>query len=116
MKCLVLAALVTSVLSTTAATAAEESPNRQGTIQFNSCAKPEYPAAALAEARTGVVHLMFKVSDSGKVEESRIAKSSGHRDLDTAAREAISKCAFNPTLIDGKAIEDWIHIQYVWQK
>jgi TonB family protein len=113
MKRLVLAAVVTSVLSANAS-AQETDPVQQGQIKFASCAKPQYPAAALGERRSGVVKAMFKVARDGTVSGTRIAQSSGHRDLDQAVQEALSKCTFTPTMVDGQPKEDWIPVQYVW--
>jgi len=50
----------------------------------------------------------------GVVKQSLIHASSGYPTLDEAALVAISKCRFNPTLVDGKAVEGWTAIQYFW--
>jgi TonB family protein len=100
MKRLLLAALVTSVLSLNA---------HAGKLNFDTCKKPNYPEAAQKENRTGTVNAMFKVSAKGTVTEAKIAKSSGHRDLDRAVLDAISKCTFNDAT-EG----EWVPFQYVW--
>jgi bla regulator protein BlaR1 len=83
-------------------------------VDFKSCAKPEWPADALAAERTGTVTLGFQIDTSGKVTNSRINKSSGHADLDQAAREGIQKCSFIPATKNGKAVSEWMQMQYVW--
>jgi D-alanyl-D-alanine endopeptidase (penicillin-binding protein 7) len=81
---------------------------------FASCAKPHYPTESLRSEHTGTVTLNFKISADGKVEDSNIMKSSGHRLLDEAAREGISKCQFRPATQGGKPVPAWMHMQYVW--
>ena len=81
---------------------------------FNSCKKPEWPVAALAAERTGTVTLGFKISTDGKSMASRIVRSSGHHDLDQAARSGIEQCRFRPGTRDGKPVEAWMKMQYVW--
>ena len=114
MKRLFMAALVTSVLSANALAVDAAPATRQGSIMFTSCAKPDYPEAALREKRTGTVKLMFKVKVDGSVAETSLAQSSGHPDLDEAVRVALVKCSFEPTRIDGQRQEDWIPVMYVW--
>lgn len=84
------------------------------TANFRSCKKPSWPAAALSEGRTGTVTLAFKIGTDGKVVESRVRRSSGHGDLDQAAREGIELCSFNPGIKDGQRVAAWMNIQYVW--
>lgn len=83
-------------------------------VDFKSCAKPEYPAEAIKESRTGTVHLGFLINKSGKVQNSKIERSSGYTDLDEASRTAIEKCIFKPATKAGKPIESWTRLQYVW--
>lgn len=83
-------------------------------VIFNSCAKPNYPAASLALQHTGTVTLGFNVDTDGKVVESVVNGSSGHPVLDDAALEAIKLCTFRPGLKDGTPVRTWTQIQYVW--
>jgi D-alanyl-D-alanine endopeptidase (penicillin-binding protein 7) len=85
-------------------------------VDFESCAKPHYPAADLAAGHEGTVTLRFRVESTGTVSESKVAKSSGFRGLDEAARQAIEKCRFKPPLVDGKPVTTWTHVQYVWSR
>lgn len=100
----------------TEATAADKnaSGKKSAEVDFASCAKPEYPQAAIKESRTGMVQLGFLISASGKVKSSKVEKSSGHTDLDEASRTGIEKCTFKPATKAGKAIESWTRMQYVW--
>jgi D-alanyl-D-alanine endopeptidase (penicillin-binding protein 7) len=98
------------------ATAADKSASsdRSAIVDFKSCAKPVWPAEALAAEHTGTVQLNFLVGTNGKVKESKVDRSSGHADLDDAARTGIEKCQFRPAIKGGKAIEKWQKMQYVW--
>ncbi|WP_343732692.1 M56 family metallopeptidase [Duganella sp.] len=98
------------------ASAADKSASgfKPALIDFNSCAKPVWPDGAIAAQRTGTVQLEFKVGKDGKVKESSVDHSSGHPDLDEAARIGISKCQFKPATKTGKPIETKQKMQYVW--
>lgn len=81
---------------------------------FKTCAKPEWPAASLRKEETGTVTLKFEIAESGEVMDSMVKNSSGHPDLDQAARNGIKKCRFIPGTIDGKPARMWMQMQYVW--
>ena len=83
-------------------------------LDFNSCAKPHYPAESLAAKHQGVVDLSFLVDANGVAQDAKIVKSSGHDLLDVAARDAIKLCKFVPAKKDGQYVETWAKIQYVW--
>ncbi|MDC8756086.1 energy transducer TonB [Janthinobacterium fluminis] len=85
-----------------------------GTFDVNSCSKPAWPEEALAAKKTGVVTLALLIGKDGKVKQSKVAKSSGHPELDDAARTGIAKCAFTPGKIGGEPAEAWLQMQYVW--
>ena len=80
-----------------------------------SCAPPEYPDQAVDMGETGTTGMQFLISATGAVEQSRIAHSSGHNDLDHTALAALSQCKFSPALgSDGKPQEAWANINFVW--
>jgi len=88
--------------------------DRHPIVEFRSCAKPNYPAADLAQAHTGTVTLGFQIAADGHVVDSGIWDSSGHQGLDLAAQDAIKKCRFVPAMANGKAVQSWTKVQYVW--
>ncbi|MET0267830.1 MAG: M56 family metallopeptidase [Duganella sp.] len=98
------------------ATAADQhtTEDRAAVVNFAGCSKPEWPAGAVAAQRTGKVTLKFLVGANGEVKDSGVVKSSGHADLDQAARTGIEKCSFKPGIKDGKPVEAWLMVQYVW--
>jgi D-alanyl-D-alanine endopeptidase (penicillin-binding protein 7) len=83
-------------------------------VNFGTCARPVWPVGAIAAKKTGTVTLSFLIGVDGKLKGSRIVKSSGHVELDEAARTGIEKCTFKPGTRDGDPIEGWNMMQYVW--
>ena len=83
-------------------------------VDFNTCAKPEFPKASLRNEETGTTVVSFLVAVDGSVSSSKIVTSSGFRDLDKAAQQALGKCRFKPGMVDGKPQEGWHPVKYVW--
>ncbi|MES2162232.1 MAG: M56 family metallopeptidase [Pseudomonadota bacterium] len=81
---------------------------------FTTCDKPKWPEGAIGRKESGTVTLKFLVGADGKFKKSQVQKSSGHSDLDEAARAGIEKCGFKPALKAGKPVESWMQMQYVW--
>ncbi len=81
---------------------------------FKTCAKPHYPKESLAAKHEGKVDLGFLVDEMGAVVDAKIGQSSGHVPLDEAARDAIKLCKFRPAMKDGKPVQEWAKVQYVW--
>jgi protein TonB len=79
------------------------------------CDKPDYPSASRRMEEEGTVGLRFLVGVDGKVVQSEVAKSSGYKRLDEAARAGLSKCRFKPATVDGQPEQAWTTIQYVWR-
>jgi len=98
----------------TASTDVAPSTHTRAVVEFSSCRKPAWPAAALAAEQTGVVTLSFLVTTEGVSQQSTVVKSSGAPLLDEAARTAIALCKFRPASENGKPIASWVEIQYVW--
>ena len=84
-------------------------------VDARACEKPSYPAAALRANETGVVQLNFLIDVDGSVLESNVARSSGSRRLDEAARQGLSLCKFKPGTTDGKPEKSWARIEYQWK-
>lgn len=101
---------VAAVLASAPASAAEQAP----TVKFSTCKKPIYPAEAIRAQRVGTVQLGFHIGAGGELLESKIEKTSGHRDLDEAALQAIKLCSFNPATQDGMPVKEWATVRYVW--
>ncbi|HSW11976.1 MAG TPA: TonB family protein, partial [Solimonas sp.] len=84
-------------------------------IDWSSCRRPEYPSFSVTRKEEGVVTVGVDVDASGKVKDSRIAESSGHRQLDTAAQRAISRCSFSPATVDGTAQAASALVRFAWK-
>lgn len=80
----------------------------------NGCAKPDYPVRAARNGETGTVTLALLVGADGRVQDSRIQSSSGSRELDRAAVNALSMCRFQPAMNGGAAESGWAQLAYVW--
>ncbi|MQA19193.1 energy transducer TonB [Rugamonas rivuli] len=70
----------------------------------------EYPKASLMNEEKGTVVLSLKLSADGKVQESKVSKSSGFKNLDKAASTSITKCKFQ-----APGGEQWQTLEYVWK-
>jgi protein TonB len=77
--------------------------------------KAEYPKASLMNEEEGAVSLAFLVSADGSVVESKIEKTSGHKNLDKAAVKGLSSCKFKPGTKDGAPAQTWTKVDYVWK-
>ena len=93
---------------------ANDAQNSAATIDFASCAKPAYPQADMQAGHEGTITLGFLVDENGHVRDSKVMRSTGFRGLDMAALIALTKCSFHPALENGKPVENWAHVQYVW--
>jgi len=80
----------------------------------NACALPDYPVRAAREGISGTTLLALLVGTDGRVSSSRIEHSSGSRDLDRAAVNALSLCRFKPASNNGVAEAGWAQLAYVW--
>ncbi|MGS0743930.1 energy transducer TonB [Glaciimonas sp. GG7] len=84
-------------------------------VDSRACEKPKYPRVSLLAEETGTVFLQFLVGVDGQVIESKVEKSSGSKNLDNAARSALSLCKFKPGSFEGKPEQSTAKLQYVWK-
>ncbi len=89
-------------------------PKGKPILGKGSCETPAYPANAAREGATGTVRLALLVGINGRVTDARIEKTSGHRELDKAARTALSTCRFTPVSVDGVPEATWTVMEYIW--
>jgi protein TonB len=93
-------------------------PGQMHTAVFadaNGCALPDYPAAAARRGDTGTTTLALLVGADGRVSSARVEHSSGSRDLDRAAVNALSLCTFKPATNNGTPQAGWAKLAYVWK-
>lgn len=105
---IVAALLLTGVCSTSFAAEVPAS------FDAKTC-KAEYPKASLMNEEEGAVSLAFLVSADGSVVDSKIEKTSGHKNLDKAAVKGLSACKFKPGTKDGAPAQTWAKVDYVWK-
>jgi protein TonB len=84
------------------------------TFDAKNC-KAEYPKASLMNEEEGAVQMAFLVSADGSVLESKVEKTSGHKNLDKAAIKSLSACKFKPGTKDGAPAQTWTKVDYVWK-
>jgi len=74
-----------------------------------------YPRRARRRALEGTVELKILVTREGLVSRIKIAKSSGHKILDEAAKSAVARWRFSPALRNGVPVAAWtrrvVHFQ-----
>ena len=70
--------------------------------------KPQYPESARRARVQGTTVLRLEVLQRGKVGEIQIEKSAGHRDLDSAAAEAVKKWIFEPARMGKEPVAVWV--------
>ncbi|HEU0152474.1 MAG TPA: TonB family protein [Arenimonas sp.] len=75
------------------------------TLAYDVYPAPRYPRQALRSGATGTVLLRVLVDEQGRPQEVVIETSSGHRELDRAARDQVlAKWRFHPATHQGRAI------------
>ncbi|GAB3417314.1 energy transducer TonB [Massilia agilis] len=84
-------------------------------VMADGCATPQYPATSLRNGDTGTTTLALLIGADGRVQQSRIEHSSGHRELDRAAVNALSLCKFKAAMNGGQAEAGWAQIAYDWK-
>jgi TonB family protein len=73
-----------------------------------------YPKGALERAEQGHSWLHVEVSDSGQVLDVKITESSGSKELDDAAVDAIGAARFSPAFNDHKPINSGADVVVAW--
>jgi protein TonB len=79
------------------------------------CQKPQYPETSRLANEQGAVTVGYLIGADGSIKDSKIMSSSGFKRLDTAARDALSLCKFQPGTENGQFVDSWARIRYVWR-
>ena len=75
-------------------------------LRYAHAPAPSYPRTALREGITGTVLLQVLVGLDGRPLEVSIARSSGHRELDEAARaQVLKRWSFQPATRNGQSVQ-----------
>ena len=75
----------------------------------------QYPPTSRDDGEEGTVTLRFIVQPDGSISDIRIARSSGHRRLDTAAQKALRNTKFQPATCHGKPIAMRIRQPFIFE-
>ncbi len=86
----------------------ETPPTISSGVEYIRPPQPSYPASAKRRGEQGQVVFRVLISEQGQVEKLEIQKSSGFLNLDEAGRQAVSKAAFKPYVMQGKAIAVYV--------
>ena len=70
--------------------------------------RPNYPESARRAGAQGTTLLKLRVLETGRVGEIVVEQSSGHRDLDSAAADAVKKWLFEPARMGQEPIAVWV--------
>jgi protein TonB len=80
-------------------------PPALATLAYDVHPAPRYPRQALRQRLEGTVTLRVLVDEQGWPREVEVERSSGHRELDRAAREQVlAKWRFHPAQAQGRAV------------
>lgn len=102
---------VAALLPGVGARAAQDPP---AILEGNPC-RPVYPHDAVRRREEGTVKMQFTVGADGRLVGSAVVKSSGFRELDQAALQALIHCRFKPAYRDGKPVQAAFLMEYRWQ-
>lgn len=83
-------------------------------IDYLRAPTPRYPPAARRLRLQGLVQLLVAVDVQGRVSGAVVHSSSGHAELDSAARQAVFDARFRPYRVDGepRAVEVLVPVQF----
>lgn len=82
-------------------------------LDFSTCPRAPYPAGARQRNMTGALTLGLLVRPDGTVRETRLVRSSGHPELDSATRTAMAACHFLDGPVKSTA-DEWATMDYAW--
>ena len=75
----------------------------------------QYPPISRDNGEEGTVTLLLAVQTDGSISDIRIARSSGHPRLDTAAQRSLRDTKFQPATCHGKPIAIRIHQSFTFK-
>ena len=78
------------------------------------CAAPADPVAAQDGKPSGGTVIDVQLAPDGRVLQSRILKSSGHREFDKAIMIAATRCTYPPQIVNGLPSATWLKLEHQW--
>lgn len=82
-------------------------------LNLDSC-RPVYPRESMRRGEQGVVKMQFTIGVTSHLVGSSVVKSSGSRDLDRAALEALIHCRFRSAYRNGLPVQSSFTMEYRW--
>jgi len=79
-------------------------------VAYNQQLRPRYPIRAIRRGEQGTVQLKVLVGPDGSVQQVQIESSSGYRDLDRSAMQAVRKYHFRPGIVNGVHTATWVTV------
>ncbi len=77
--------------------------------------KPDYPSGARRRGEEGSVILNVTINAAGAAQQVEIVESSGFKELDEAARQAVIKARFNPGRISDKRVASQARLTIIFK-
>lgn len=90
------------------APAAAEVATVSASVDYGTVSRPPYPGTALRRGAEGEVLVRVRVGPDGRPAGIELARSSGDRDLDRAAVQAVRGWRFQPALANGQPVAAWV--------
>lgn len=87
----------------------------EAAIDWSSCKRPSYPELSVRRGEEGVVVAAVDLDAAARIQQVRLAQSSGHERLDRVTLDAIRKCRFAPAREDGVAQAATAQVRFNWQ-
>ena len=79
-------------------------------LSYNNQIKPKYPPQAMRQRHEGTVTLLVLVGVDGSVKDVKVETSSGYRELDRAAMDAVRRWRFNAEVKNGQKVEGYARV------
>jgi len=76
---------------------------------------PQYPQDARTNGWEGTVRVKVLISETGNVQEIRLAAGSGFNSLDQAALDSVSCWRFKPACREGRPIMAWVTVPVIFE-
>jgi len=74
-----------------------------------------YPTDAQTIGEQGNVVINVHITSAGRPSDVKLARSSGYRDLDTAALQTVLNWHYLPAVRDGDTVSDWTQVNVVYK-
>ncbi len=89
-------------------------PSMSAKFDRKSCQAPDYPRESLMREEVGTTQLRVLVDVDGRPLEIDVAKTSGFRRLDDAAKKAFFRCRYSPAVVNGQPSQSiqWIQFEF----